>query len=143
MEKNINYLLFNSVDSIHDYAYKFHRLKDKFYISIKSIERSIGYEPKLFPGDDRSEVVIRQKKEIYFIINNKILENKLIKNIKIKDKIVFMYKSINEINTNLLIDFFILENENQLINLNYNVFPKIIKNDFIFKSEELNSDDFC
>ena len=89
MEKNINYLLFNSVDSIHDYAYKFHRLKDKVYISIKSIERSIGYEPKLFPGDDRSEVVIRQKKEIYFIINNKILENKLIKNIKIKDKQFF------------------------------------------------------
>jgi hypothetical protein len=129
MEDELKYLLFNSVNSLYNKAFKFHRLKDSVFISIKSIEESIRYTEKLFPGDDLDKKIVRQEKEMYFKIANNLLKDRLYDNIKTNNKIIFIYKPNKETNTNELFNFYFLEDDSQLLNLNYYEFPNKIKND--------------
>lgn len=123
MDDEIKYILFNPSNSLYDRAFKFHKLKESLFISLKSIEESIGYTEKLFPGDDRDQILIKQKKELYFKIYDKHMENRLMEVIETTKKIIFVYKLTNEINTNALIDFYFFEDINQNSKHNYIEFP--------------------
>jgi hypothetical protein len=88
MDDKIKYILFNPSNSLYDRAFKFHKLKESLFISLKSIEESIGYTEKLFPGDDRDQILIKQKKELYFKIYDKHMENRLKEVIETTKKII-------------------------------------------------------
>jgi len=123
MDDKIKYILFNPSNSLYDRAFKFHKLKESLFISLKSIEESIGYTEKLFPGDDRDQILIKQKKELYFKIYDKHMENRLKEVIETTKKIIFVYKLTNDVNTNALIYFYFFEDINQNSKLNYIEFP--------------------
>lgn len=145
MDENIKYILFNPSNSLYDRAFKFHKLKESLFISLKSIEESIGYTEKLFPGDDRDHIIIKTKKELYFKIGDKFMENRLRAVIETTKKIIFAYKLTNEINTNALIEFHFYEDINQNSELNYIEFPFKIKtnssNSELYNDEEINWDE--
>jgi hypothetical protein len=112
---------------------------------LKSIEESIGYTEKLFPGDDRDQIIIKTKKELYFKIGDKFMENRLRAVIETTKKIIFAYKLTNEINTNALIEFHFYEDIKQNSELNYIEFPFKIEtnssNSELYNDEEINWDE--
>ena len=55
MDDNIKYIFFNPADSLYGKAFKFHRFKDILLMSLLSMEESIEWSEKLFPGDDRDQ----------------------------------------------------------------------------------------
>jgi hypothetical protein len=145
MDENIKYILFNPSNSLYDRAFKFHKFKESLFISLKSIEESIGYTEKLFPGDDRDQIIIKTKKELYFKIGDKFMENRLRAVIETTKKIIFAYKLTNEINTNALIEFHFYEDIKQNSELNYIEFPFKIEtnssNSELYNDEEINWDE--
>lgn len=72
-----NHLFFNPVDSLYKEAFKFHNFKDAVYISISSMDQSIGYTEKLFPGDDRDRITVTRKEEVYFKVDKEDLKKKV------------------------------------------------------------------
>ena len=123
MDDKIKYILFNPADSLYGKAFKFHRFKETLFISLQSIEESIGWSEKLFPGDDRDQIILKTKKELYFKIGDKLMEDRLKSIIYTRKEIVFAYKPTNEINTNDLIEFHFFADIDQNSHCNYSEFP--------------------
>lgn len=126
MEDNIKYILFNPSDSLYDKAFKFHKLKESLFISLKSIDESIGYTKKMFPGDDRDQIILKTEREFYFKIGDKLLENRLKAVIETTKKIIFAYKPTTQINTNALVEFYFFEDISQNSDIDYLKFPSEI-----------------
>lgn len=147
MDDNIKYILFNPADSLYSKAFKFHRFKEVLLISLKSMEESIEWSEKLFPGDDRDQIRVNTKKELYFKIADKLMEDRLKSIINTTEEILFVYKLSNEINTKDLIDFHFFVDFEQSSHCNYSTFPSKIRRDYkyiigkLYNDEEMNWDD--
>ncbi len=147
MDDNIKYLLFDPADSLYGKAFKFHRFKDILLMSLQSMEESIEWSEKLFPGDDRDKIRVNTKKELYFKIADKLMEDRLKSIINTTNQILFAYKVSNEINTKDLIDFHFFADFKQSSHCNYSEFPSKIQRDNgyitdnLFNYEEINWDD--
>ncbi len=142
MEDKIKYILFNPSDSLYDKAFKFHKLKESLFISLKSIEESIGYTKKMFPGDDKDQIILKTEREFFFKIGDKLLENRLKAVIETTKKIIFAYKPTTQINTNALVEFYFFEDISQNSEIYYLRFPSKIEtnrnNIELFNDEEIN-----
>ena len=146
MDDKIKYILFNPANSLYNKAFKFHRFKEIFFISIKAIEKSIGYSEKLFPGDDRDQIILKTEKEVYFKISDKLMEDRLKSIISTTKEIIFAYKQNDEINTNELIEFNFFVDFNPNSHYSYSEFPSNFQIgnryfDEVYDNDETNWDE--
>ena len=145
MNNTTKYMLFRPSDSLYNQCFKFHRIDENtVLISLMANSDSIGYTEKLFPGDDRDQIIVKTRTEKYFRVPSKELEEKLKDVITTNKSIVFIYENTQDVNTLKLMDFYFYEDEDKSDTRDIEKFPTkiIIERDSIFNfmDEDLDWD---
>lgn len=141
MAQNIKYLLFNPADSLPVQVFKYHRFKDATYVSLKAVEESIGYTEKLFPGDDRDEIIVKENKEFFFKLIDRDIEERLNAIANTSKEIIFAYSPGHDNQSNVLVDFLFYENKEDSADYNFTKFPFKINRYNQHPDQDLDFDD--
>lgn len=123
MENQKKEILFNPINSLYGSVFKFHKVDEYLFMSLKAEEETIGYTQKLFPGDDRDQIISYRNKEMYFLITDDALREKLNTIVNARFTIIFVYEDTDKINTYKLIDFYFLRDQKDKKRSDFKEFP--------------------
>ncbi len=141
MAQNIKYLLFDPADSLYVQVFKYHRFNDATYISLKAVGESIGYTEKLFPGDDRDQIIMKENNEFFFKLIDGDIEERLNAIINTRKEIIFVYSPGQDNQSNVLVDFIFYEEKDNSKVYNFIKFPFKINSFDQHSDQDLDFDD--